>query len=172
MLNVTSSALSLFLTHRHLAIPPKSEQALHIRNDIQITNASFAPILADATPETGRTVITIKFEAVNPRVFDSDTESDSDDEEISEDEDDEEDLPEEAKGAAVAKASAAGKAKAAVGGEDDSDSEDSVDLGEIEQPVELALAALSPGRIEGINLNVVLTKYGDEVVLFQNHGPK
>ncbi|GFZ48511.1 Peptidyl-prolyl cis-trans isomerase [Saitozyma sp. JCM 24511] len=162
---------------------------MYVRRDFQITNAALGEELR---AESGRSVVKVTHNPINPAVFDSD--SDSEDEELDsdleaelrdefdldeedEDEDEEDDEEEEVEAKVGKKVN--GK-KADVDGEEDEDEdededdededdEDDEDFSDDEDVLETSvLCSLTAGKIEQAQLNLVFTE--GEVVMFEVTG--
>jgi hypothetical protein len=158
----------------HLEIEAGAEVPVLFPRDIQITNAALTETIGDVND---RTVLKMKFSRPNPRELGRDDEDDSeydseDDEDFDglspEDLESDEDDDEEVK----ALKAELKKTGAAVKGDDDeaSDDEDDEDFSDDEEPVDIALCALTPGKIEQVQLNLICNQ--DDVVLFRNLGKK
>lgn len=138
-----------------------------VQRDFKITNAALGEELAD---ETGRSVVRITHQPVNPRDLADDSDSDDDDFSF-DDEDDEEEEEidmEKLKAAINGKNGKKGKKAEEEDEEEDEDEEDDEDF---EEPTATAIAcSLIPGKIEQASLN--LTFVADEVVMFEVTGKK
>jgi hypothetical protein len=175
----------------HLELAGGDEIPMLVRNDFQITNASLTETVADVND---RSVVKVAFEPRNPATLkgeDDDDEEDSDDEDdmegldpedLESDEEDDEAVKEfkQEMRAKLAVLSSAGGSKkvngaaAAAADEDedevDEDEDDDEDFSISEEPVDIALCALTPGKIEQVQLNLIFNE--DDVVVFKNTGKK
>jgi FK506-binding nuclear protein len=180
----------------HLELAGGAEVPMLVRNDFVITNASLTDEVADVN---ARSVVKVAFEPKNPAELNGDDEddedmSDDDDEDdlegltpkdLESDEEDDEAVK-EFKQEMRAKISAAingdkSKTKSnevsasAIATEEDDDdeddeAEDDEDFSLSEEPVDIALCALTPGKIEQVQLNLVFNE--EDVVVFKNTGKK
>ena len=173
----------------HLELAGGDEIPMLVRNDFQITNASLTETVADVND---RSVVKVAFEPRNPATLkgEDDDEEDSDDEDdmegldpedLESDEEDDEAVKEfkqEMRAKLAIMSSAGGSKKvngvAAAADEDDEDvdedEEDDEDFSISEEPVDIALCALTPGKIEQVQLNLIFNE--DDVVVFKNTGKK
>lgn len=176
----------------HLELAGGAEVPMLVRNDFVITNASLTDEVADVN---ARSVVKVAFEPKNPAELNGDDDDDEDDMSDDDDEDDlegltaedlesdEEDdeavkqfkqemrakiaaLPALQNGESANEASATG----IVGEDDDEDEEDDEDFSLSEEPVDIALCALTPGKIEQVQLNLIFNE--EDVVVFKNTGKK
>lgn len=184
----------------HLELAGGAEVPMLVRNDFVITNASLTDEVADVNARSVVKVAFEPKNPAELNGDDEDDEDMSDDEDEddlegltpedleSEDEDDE--AVKEFKQEMRAKISAAihgdkGKSKvksnevsaSAIATEEDDDDEDEDDEDEddedfslSEEPVDIALCALTPGKIEQVQLNLVFNE--EDVVVFKNTGKK
>lgn len=175
----------------HLELAGGDEIPMLVRNDFQITNASLTETVADVND---RSVVKVAFEPRNPATLkgEDDDEEDSDDEDdmegldpedLESDEEDDEAVKEfkqemRAKLAVLSSTGGSkkvnGAAAAAAAAEDDEevdeDEDDDEDFSISEEPVDIALCALTPGKIEQVQLNLIFNE--DDVVVFKNTGKK
>lgn len=137
-----------------------------VQRDFKITNAALGEEIVD---ETGRSVIKITHQPVNPRELADD--SDSDDEFSSDDEDEDLGEDEEIDMAKLKAAMNGKKGKKADVEEDDEEEEDDEDEDFEEDATSTAvLCSLIPGKIEQAQLNLVFVE--SEVIMFEVTGKK
>jgi len=176
----------------HLELAGGAEVPMLVRNDFVITNASLTDEVADVN---ARSVVKVAFEPKNPAELNGGDDEDEDDMSDSDDEDDLEGLTAEdlesddeddeavkefkqemrAKIAALPaldgeKANEASAAGVTTEEDEDDDEEDDEDFSLSEEPVDIAICALTPGKIEQVQLNLTFNE--EDVVVFKNTGKK
>lgn len=173
----------------HLEVPAGEEVPMLVRKDFQLTNAALTEEIGDIND---RTVVKVMFQPTVPRddddedddEFDSDDEDDIDldqldEEDLASDADDDEELKALKRGLRAKKATGEAIEDEIVNGdvdeeedddEDDEDEDDEDDITIDEEPVDVAVCALTPGKIEQVQLNLVFNE--DDVVVFKNLGKK
>ncbi|KAJ9124844.1 hypothetical protein QFC24_002773 [Naganishia onofrii] len=146
----------------HLELLPGQKYPVMVTRDFRITNAALGEEIVD---ESGRSVVKITHQPVNPRDLADDSDSDSD---FSDDEDeDEEDEEVDMEKLMAAVNGKKGKKASAEEEEVDDDEEDDEDFEE--DPVATAVVcSLLPGRIEQTQLNLIFVS--EEVVMFEVTG--
>ena len=180
----------------HLELAGGAEVPMLVRNDFVITNASLTDEVTDVN---ARSVVKVAFEPKNPAELNGDDDEDMSDED-DDDEDDLEGLTpedlesdeEDDEAVKEFKQEMRAKISAAINGDkpktksnevsasaiateeddadEDEDDEDDEDFSLSEEPVDIALCALTPGKIEQVQLNLVFNE--EDVVVFKNTGKK